>query len=215
MRRRELLAGAALAGASAAAGCLGIVGLDEHEATPAGVDPDVREQTGYEQTAVEEVVVEETFERGPISETITVRNYLTEHDKTIDLGPLGSVRAATFVVFTSPQISIAGRELNPIEGMSPEEVTDMLEDRYGRIKNVEHVEDGEATVLDQDTTESIFEAEVELEGGQTVDVFLHVTESVQTTNDHLVTIGVYPRRVREIEADNMTALMGGVVESIE
>jgi hypothetical protein len=119
------------------------------------------------------------------------------------------------VVFTSPQISIAGRELNPIEGMSPEEVTDMLEDRYGRIDNVEHVEDGEATILDQETTESIFEAEVELEGGQTVDVFLHVTESVRTTNDHLVTIGVYPRRVREIEADNVAALMGGVVESIE
>ena len=72
MNRRELVVGAGSVAASALAGCLGAVGMDEHEATPAGVDPAVREETGYEQTGVEEIVVEESVGVG-VSEEIRVR----------------------------------------------------------------------------------------------------------------------------------------------
>jgi len=211
MRRRAFIAGAGGLTLSAFAGCLGAVGLDEHEATPAGVEPAVRDETGYERTNVEEQVIRRTINVG-VSEEITVRNYLTEYEKGVDLGPVGNVRAAAFTVLTSPQISIAGRELNPIEGMSTEELVGSIEADFEGIENVQHVEDGEATVLDQETTESMFEADAALGGGVTVDVNVHVTESVRTASDHLVTIGVYPQQVQDAEEGNVAAMMEGVVE---
>ncbi|MFQ3285573.1 MAG: hypothetical protein ACI9TI_001200 [Natronomonas sp.] len=213
MRRRKFIAGAAGVAASAAAGCLSAAGMDEHEATPAGVDPAAREEAGYEQTAVEEQVVERTVEAG-LSEEVTVRNYLTEHEKGIDLVPIGTVQAAAFTVLTSPQISVAGREFNPIGGMSPTELVELIEADFGMIENAEHVEDGEATVLGQTTPESLFEADAELGAGVSIDVNVHITESVETTGDHLVAIGVYPREVAEAEANDVTTMMNGVVESL-
>jgi hypothetical protein len=214
MKRRELLAGAGGLAAVGTAGCLGVVGLDEHEATPAGVEGSVREETGYEQTNVEELVVERTVGPSGIGGEVRVTNYLTEHEKGIDLGPLGSVRAAAFVVLTSPQISIAGREFNPIADMSSEELIGLLEADFEGISDAEHVADETVSFLDQETTESLFEAEAAFEG-TTIDVNIHLTESVETATDHLVTIGVYPVQVQEIEADNIDALRSGIVESIE
>lgn len=214
MKRRDVLVGAGAVTLSSVAGCLGYAGLDEHEASPAGVEPDVREETGYPQTNIEEIVIEETFEVGGTSEKITVRNYRTDHEKTIDLGPLGSARAAAFVLLTSPQISIAGQEMNPINEMSAEELVDMLEADFDTIEDVQHVTDNDVTVLDQETTESIFEAEAEVQA-TTVDVNIHVTESVETDEDHLVTIGVYPKQLEGTEADNIGSLRDGIVPAIE
>lgn len=214
MRRREVLAGVGGIAAFGGAGCLGVVGLDEHEATPAGVEASVRRETGYEQTNVEELVVERTFEIGGVSQQIRVTNYLTEHEKGIDLGPLGSIRAASFVLLTSPQISIAGQELNPIADMSSEELIGMLESDFEGISNAEHVADETVSLLGQETTESLFEAEVTVEGA-TFDVNIHLTESVETASDHLITIGVYPVQIQRTEEGNIDALRSGIVESIE
>ncbi|MFO7927879.1 MAG: DUF6517 family protein [Halobacteriota archaeon] len=211
MRRREIIAAAGGVALSAVAGCLGAAGLDEHEAAPAGVDPSVRESTGYERTNVEELVVRETVGAAGVSEEIVVTNYLTEHEKSVSFGPLGSVRAAAFVVLTSPQISIAGRGFNPIAEMSTGELVDLLGAEFEGINEVEHVSDGEVTILEQETVESIFEGEAEVEG-MTVDVNIHITESVQTTNDHLTTVGVYPTQIRGSEEENIRSLMGAVVE---
>ena len=213
MRRRKIILGSGAVAATALAGCLGTVGLDEHEATPAGVDPAVREETGYEQTNVEEIVVQETVDA--VSEEVTVRNYLTEHEKEIEFGPLGSVRAAAFMVLTSPQISIAGRDFNPIAEMPAEELVGMIGADFEGINNVEKVSEGTVTVLDQETDESVFEGEAELEAGVSVDVNIHISESVETAEDHLVTIGVYPQEVRGTEEGNVAAMMGGVVEEAE
>ncbi len=214
MNRRTLLASAGIIATSGLTGCLGVAGLDEHEASPAGIDREVREETGYEQTNIEEIVVEETFEVAGVSEDVVVRNYLTEHEKSIELGPLGSFRAASFVVLTSPQISILGQEFNPISEMSSDELIELLEADFDGIGNAEKISDDSVTVLDQETGESVYEAEAEIEG-TTVDVNIHVTESVRTANDHLVAIGVYPKQVRQTEETNIAALMDGIVETVD
>jgi hypothetical protein len=211
MHRRNFATGAGGIAAAGLAGCLGVVGLDEHEATPAGVEQSVSEETGYERTGVEEIVVTEQVDIPGVADEVTVRNYLAEYEKSIDLGPLGSIRAAAFMLLTSPQISIAGREFNPISDMSADELIGMIQADFDRINDVEHVSEGEATILEQTTVESVFDAEAEIEG-TTVDVRIHLTESVETSRDHLVTIGVYPTRARSIEADNIASLMGAVVE---
>ncbi len=211
MKRRALLAGTGGLVAVGVAGCLGTIGMDEHEASPAGVAPDVREETGYEQVGVEELVIDRTVAG---SEEITVRNYLTEHEKGVELGPVGTVQAAAFVVLTSPQISIAGQELNPIAEMPSEELVELIEADFDGIDDVEHVSDGETDVLDQETTESVYEADAAF-NGVTVDVNVHITESVETAEDHLVTIGVYPQQVGGVESENVRTLQGSIVEDID
>ncbi|MFC6716452.1 DUF6517 family protein [Natrialbaceae archaeon GCM10025810] len=214
MHRRTVLAGVGSIGLAGVAGCLGAAGLDEHEATPAGVDPDVREETGYEQIGVEELAVDEEVGPSFYSEEVTAINYLTEHEKTVDMGPLGEQRGAVFVVLTTPQVSIAGEEFNPVEEMSTEELVELVESNYDEIGNIEHEEDGDVTILEQETTQSRFTADAEFDG-QDVEVYLHVTEAVETDEDLLVTIGVYPTQARSEEEENVIALMEGVVEEAD
>lgn len=214
MNRRHFLAGTGALGLASVSGCLGVVGLDEHEATPAGVDADTREGTGYEQQIPEEREIEETLEAGPISETVRVTNYLTEHEKAVDLGPLGEQRAAVFMVLTTPQISVPGAQFNPVDDMSPEELADLVADNYDEMDDIDHQEDYSLSILDQSTTVSKFEASARFEG-EDVDVDLHVSEAVETDDDLLVTLGVYPQEVAAEEEGNVEALMQGVVETAD
>ncbi|WP_265108957.1 DUF6517 family protein [Halosolutus halophilus] len=214
MDRRTVLAGAGSIGLASLAGCLGLTGLDSHESQPAGVEAGVREETGYEQTEIESLEIEETFEVGPYSETITVTNHLTEHEKAVDMGPLGNARGAVFLLLTTPQVSIAGREFNPVGEMSTTELVDLVEDNYDGIDDISREADETVTVLDQETTMSRFTASAEFEG-QSVDVFLHLTEAVETEDDLLVAIGVYPSQVRSMEESNVHDLVAGVVEEAD
>ena len=206
MKRRHVLVGIASVAASGTAGCLGVIGMDEHAATPAGVDPDVRADTGYEQTGIDGLVLEEAF----LGDEVVVRNYLTEHDREIDLGPLGGVRAAVFIVLTTPQVSLVGQEFNPIEEMDAQELIDLVEDNYDEISNVSHDTDEEVTILDQETTNARFEADAEFDGYE-FPVYVHITEAVQTDDDHLVTIGVYPQEIHDNEDENVGEMMQGVI----
>lgn len=214
MKRRDVLAGAGGLAFAGMAGCLGAVGLDEFEASPAGVEEGVRSETGYEQVGVEEAVIERRFQRGPVDEEIRVTNYQTQHEKSVDLGPLGSQRAAVFVVLTSPQISIAGQQLNPISDMSTNELVDLVAENYDGMGNVREDVSEDVTVLEQETTKTRFEADAEFDG-RDVEVYLHATESVETSDDHLVNIGVYPKEIHDQEGPNVVELMQNVVEDID
>ncbi|WP_306052906.1 DUF6517 family protein [Natronococcus wangiae] len=214
MKRRHVIAGVGSIGLASLAGCLGLVGLDEHEASPAGVEASAREDTGYEQTDVDDLRIEEEVGVSALSEEIVVTNYLTEHQKAVDMGPLGKQRGAEFTILSTPKVEIAGRNFNPVEDKSAAELVDLVAANYDAIDDVERVSDGEATVLEQTTTASKFTADAEFEG-QSVDVNLHVTEAVETDDDLLVTIGVYPQRVESYEESNVRSLVEHVVEDAE
>lgn len=211
MNRRRFLAGAGAFGLASLSGCLGLAGLDEHEATPGGVDADTRGSTGYEQVGIEELPVEESVGVGPVTESVRIANYMTEHEKTVDMGPLGEQRGAVFMILSTPQIGIPNYQFNPVEDMSTRELVDLVDDNYDGIDDIQHEEDGTATVLDQPTTVSRFSASAQFDG-EDVDVSLHVSEAVETDDDLLVAIGVYPELVRSKEEGNVEALMSGVVE---
>ena len=218
MKRRDVLAGIGVVGIGSLAGCLGTLGLDEHVATPASVESSVLAETGYERTAVEEVGVEREVGAAGFSEEIAVTNYVTEHDKAVELevagGELISQRAATFIVLTTPQIGIAGQEFNPVEEMSTVELIDLVQDNYDDISNVEHEADEEVAVLGETTTQSRFTADAQFDGID-LDVNVHVSEAVETTDDLLVTIGVYPRQVQSEEEENVLAMMEAVIEDAD
>lgn len=213
MQRRTFIAGLGIGGLAGLSGCLGAIGMDEHASTPAGVDPTVREDAGYEAPTLEELVVEEDVGTDAYSETITVTNHQTQYEKVVDMGLLGEQRGAVFSVLSTPQIELAGRQFNPVEEMSATELVDLIASNYDGIENVSLEEEAAIRILDQATTRSRFSADAAFEG-ESVEVDLHVTEAVETDEDLLVTIGVYPQRLRSREEERVLSLMEGVTETL-
>ncbi|MCL9815517.1 DUF6517 family protein [Natronocalculus amylovorans] len=210
MNRRTVLSGVGAIGLTTLAGCLSTVGLDEHTAAPAGVSEETRDDTGYEQTGVEEIPIEERVGLTFLSEEVTARNYLTEHEKSVDIGPLGSQRAAVFMLLSTPQVNVLGQEFNPVAEMDTAELIDLVADNYNNISNVSHNADHEQTVLEQTTTRSEFTAEAQFDNTD-VDVRLHVTTAIERGDDLLVAIGVYPDELHRQEEDNIVALVQSIL----
>lgn len=209
MDRRRFLATAGSAGLVGTAGCLGIVGLDSHEASPAGVTSTARSQTGYEQIDQRPLEITETVNVLFYSEDVTITNYLTEHEKQLEVEPLPDTRAAVFLVLTTPQVSVLGQQLNPIGEMDARELAELIVNNYGQISNVRNETTGTVTILEQETGRSRFRANAQF-NGQDVPIDLHVSESVETDADLLVTLGVYPYLLRDQEEDNILELMRNV-----
>lgn len=211
MNRRAFVTGVGSLTLAGLAGCLGAVGLDEHASSPAGIDATTLEETGYERTAVEELTVEEDVGALGYSERIVVRNHVTDHEKAVDLEPLGSQRAATFAVLTTPQIGLAGRNVNPVEEMSTAELVELVASNYDDVGDVSHEADETVTILGRSATQSQFTADAAFDGSP-LEVALHVTEAVEAGDDLLVSVGVYPRQVAIEEEGNVRLLAEAIVE---
>ncbi|MFP8953040.1 DUF6517 family protein [Natrialbaceae archaeon A-arb3/5] len=214
MNRRHVLTGLGTVGLAGLSGCLGLAGLDEHEASPAGVEAEALTATGYGQTGTESITVDREVGPGPLSETIVVDNHLTEFEKSIDMGLLGEQRGAVFTVLSTPQVDIVGRTFNPVKDMSAAELVDLVENNYDDLSDVQHDDDRSVTVNGESTTQSRFTGQAEF-NGTTVDVFIYITEAVETADDLLVTIGVYPQELRNQESANLRTLAEGVIPSID
>lgn len=210
MNRRTALAGAGVVGLSTLSGCLGLVDrFLEHEASPVTVPEAVRSQTGYGRTAVEPMTVEESGGVGPLSATVRVTNYLTEHEKAVEVGPIGRARAAVFVALSTPAVSIGGRTLNPVERMNTRELVGLVQDNYDDL-DVDGVAVEEAvTILGQSTTQARYDGRANF-NGVPLDVSLHVSEAVEAGDDLVVTIGVYPAQLRSREESHVVSMMEAV-----
>lgn len=216
MNRRTMLTGVAGIGMLGLAGCLETLGLDEHEATPAGVATDALEETGYELADIDSLVIEEEVGIDAFSQEIVVANHVTEYHKTVEMPVpvLDEREGAIFTILSTPQIGIAGQNFNPVEGYSTRELVDLVEENYDDVGNIEHESDLEVTILDESTTVSKFNADATFEGTD-VPVNLHVSEAVSTDDDLLVTIGVYPDGLGASEEENVQTLMENVVDEVE
>ncbi len=212
MNRRSLLAGATVLGMSSVAGCLGTIGMDEHEASPASVDESAREETGYEQSAVVEDTIEESVDLLLFSEDVSVTNYITEHEKPVTVGPLTLDDGGVFLVVSTPQASVLGQQFNPVEEMSAEELIEEIEGNYDGMDDVTHESDDTVTILGQETTQSRFTAESSYDGSS-VEVSIHISEAVETDEDLVLTVGVYPNELRDEEESNILSLMEDVSET--
>lgn len=211
MNRRAVLATGATLGVTGLAGCLGVVGMNEHASRPAGVGDTALDGTGYSLAEIEPLDIEETVDLGLWTEDVVVRNYLTEYEKAVGLPQIGSQEAAVFYLLTTPQVSVLGRELNPVGDMESRELVHLVEDNYDEMGNIQHDSDSEVTVLGQDATESVFTADAEFQG-LPLDVYLHVTTAVEFGEDFLVVIAVYPELVEIEERENVATLLEGILE---
>jgi hypothetical protein len=211
MNRREVLAGVGTVVAASTAGCLGVITGEEpaeFEATPAGVEGAVLEETGYESAGVEEEVIERELEAAGQSREVVVTNYQARYEKTIDMGPLGEQRGAVFTALTTPQVDVLGREFNPVADMSTEELAQQVQQQYEGLQDIEHQEDGEVSIQGSTAVRSTFTASATF-AGEPVDIYLLLTEAVELGEDFVVTVGAYPQQGPD-EEQNVLALMEAV-----
>lgn len=211
--RREFLAATGVAGAAGMAGCTGQLTAEgaAFGATEASLSPSVQSDTGYSYHQTVEDTQSRQFSRFGISRTVEVTSVISEYDRAIELGFLGTrIQAAVFATLSTPQISILGRDFNPIAEMPAAAIAEMIQDRYDSIRNVQEDASFEAEVAGKTTAVTRFTADARLvEIGEGIEIYLYISEPVELGEDFVVTLAGHPTAFGRNESTVRT-LMGGV-----
>lgn len=208
MHRRTAVA-VALAALLATSGCLGVLGGDDlsFSASQATVSEDALQETGYEEVRVNESVITREFSVAGQSRNVTVTNWVAMYERTVDVPVLGERRAAVFGAFASPEVSVLGQSFNPIADYSERELANLAQQQYSGLSIGQTASTRNVTVLNETTEVTKFEGSAEI-GGQSVDVFVHVTK-VKHDGDHVVAVAIYPQNLNG-EQERVDALLTGL-----
>ncbi|NUB92104.1 hypothetical protein HT576_13865 [Haloterrigena sp. SYSU A121-1] len=216
MNRRRFVAAAAAGAVGVSAGCLSdlIDDATTFEASPIRVSEDAAGEAGYEYQGTEELVEEREF----AGESVEVTNYITEYTRTIEL-PLeafgSDTKAGVFALVSTPQVSVAGEEFNPVGEMSKAELVDYLQGQYEGLEVGDNVggraiTKDEIDGLDAAVRFDTWEGAATLQGETEVDVYVDVARA-EHGGDHVVVVAVYPddenvpMESEQDRADTMTA----------
>jgi hypothetical protein len=211
--RRNVLGTVGAAGLAGLAGCslLGGGGVEE-SADQAAVSDDALTSTGFEHNGTEEKVLEQTVDVGDESRDITLTNYLAKYGKQLE--GVGQ-DAATFRIFTTPGVTVAGQKVNPLRALDDEKLLKAIIDRAGAsgIENLEQVGTQPVSVLGSSVTFKQYEGTTTIED-QEIEILLHFG---RTTNEGQMVsmLGVHPKAEPLNESENIYALAEGVVHPAE
>ena len=196
------------------AGCGFITGQEalSFNASPATVTDQAVSETGYEEVNVTEQVITRNFSVADQTRQVEVTNQLAQYERQVDLGPLGSQRAAVFVAFASPEVEVATQSFNPIAGMSEREILQRFQTEYESISVGEQTDSRNVTALGQSTAVKKFEGSAQLAGSQ-VDVYIHAVK-IKHEGDHIVAVAIYPQQLDD-EEQNVVTLLEGLEHSGE
>lgn len=197
MYRRTFVAATTTGAVGAIAGCLGDL-LDDvttFEASPIRTTPDAADEAGYTYEGTDERVEEREF----AGESVEATNYVSQYTRTIDLpiDPLGAEpEAGAFALVSTPQVSVADQQFNPVGEMDTAELAEYVQEQYdglaidrdvgGRAIGADDI-DGLETGVSFDT----YEGTATLLGEIDLDVFVDVAQP-DHGDDHLVIVAVYP-----------------------
>lgn len=193
--RRAVGAGIATALAGTA-GCLGFVRGDDAltaEAVGARPSDEALARTGYRHRSTETEPLHETIEIAGQEREVELTNVVVECNRGIDLGALGSARAAMFVAFATPQFEVLGRTFHPGDRISPRRLATELSSNYDDFSIGEEVEEREWTVFGEAVDVSTFEGRAAM-GGTEIDVYVHLG-TARNDEDLVIFVGAYPRRL--------------------
>jgi len=212
--RRELLAGAGAGLAAGLAGCSGRLTGDgaAFGATEATLSASVQSDTGYTHHRTEPFTVTREFGRVGLTRTVEVTNVVSEYDRAIELGFLGTrLQAAVFATLSTPQVNALGASFNPVEEMTTVKIAEMIQKRYDGVGDVREDRTFQADVNGTSTTVTRFTADARLvEVGAAVEVYLHVSEAVAVGEDFVVTLAVHPTAfgARQDTVERLMAAVG-------
>jgi hypothetical protein len=188
------------------AGCSALTGgATTFTAGEVSVSESAQSDTGYSLEGERTLTITRTF----AGQNVTVNNKLDEYARSSDLPVFGDTKVARFTVFATPAVEVAGQgPFNPIKSLSNRELALRLQKQYGTIQNVQPEGNRTVTMLGEETTVGKFRAEAETSGGQTTEVFLHITK-VKHEGDFVVAVAVYPTQV-DGEQERVDTLINGV-----
>lgn len=191
------------------AGCGFITGSEAltFSATPATVSDQALQNTGYEEVAVTEQVVERNFSAAGQTRTVKVVNQLAKYERQIDMGPLGSKRAGVFVAFTSPEVSVLGQTFNPIAEMTTQELLSRFDSQYESMSVGSKVGSRSIMILGQSRTVDKYEGTANI-GGSQVQVYIEITQVFKHGSDYVVAIAIYPQQSTESSERVKTLFQG-------
>ncbi|WP_306058126.1 DUF6517 family protein [Natronococcus wangiae] len=213
MNRRQFVATAAVGCVGVSAGCLSnlIEDATTFSASPAVVGESAADEAGYEYQGTEETVRSEEV----AGEDVEATNYISEYHRTIEtLSVLGGdVDAGVFAVITTPQVSVAGEDFNPVGDMSNAEIIELIQSQYEELSVGKSV-GGRAVDAFDGTTVSLesYEGEAAFRDQAEIDVFLDIA-TPDHGGDHLVIVGVYPddgNLPRNSERDRVDTMIRGL-----
>jgi hypothetical protein len=136
-----------------------------------------------------------------------VTNHLAQYERQVELGDLGSQRAAVFTVFATPEVEVAGQTFNPIQGLSEEEIIQQFQSNYEGVSVGEQTGNESVTTLSTTTSVEQFAGTATL-GGAEIDVIIEITK-VKHGSDFIVALAVYPERL-DGEHDDVVAMVEGL-----
>lgn len=198
-------------GCVGSAGCLGFVRGDdalEYEAIGARPSSDALSETGYRHRSTEVKPMTEAIEVGDQRREIELKNVATECDKGVDLGVVGTVRAAMFVAFATPQFELLGRTFHPGDRISPRRIATELGSSYDEFSIGEEIDEWQLSVFEEEVAVSTFEGRAAMSGTE-IDVHAHIG-SATNDDDLVVFVGAHPRQL-DGERKNVAALAESLV----
>lgn len=208
--RRRFLAAASASAVAATSGCLDFILGEESQsfaASPATVEESVAQGTGYETLGTTEQTLSKTFEVGDQSRTVEVTNVVAEYHRAVDLSDLGTVEAAVFATFASPQVEILGETLNPIAELSAADIARQVQGQYDDFRIGEQVASATVEALGGPRDLGQFDGRATFSGAG-VDVNLHLSNFTHG-GDVVLPLGLYPRQL-ETEMENVFELARGL-----
>lgn len=178
-------------------------------ASEAGVTDDSLSQSGYEHNSTSEMVVRRNYSVAGQTANVVVTNKVSNYEKSVELGVLGSGQAAVYVAFSTPQVDVLGRTFNPVGEMSDRELAEMIVGQYSGIEGLESAGSTTVTVLGKETRVSKFRTSAVFMGQRTVDVNLHITR-VRDGDDYVVGVAIYPSALEATEEDSALEMFRGL-----
>lgn len=208
MNRRTTV-GIALAVLMLSSGCLGFLnGPVTFSASKATVSENALEETGYQEERVTSNEVERSFSVADQSKNVTVTNWVSMYERSVDLPIGGSQRAAVFSAFSTPEVSVLGQSFNPVEKYSNRELAELAQKQYDSLSVGDTVGTRNVQVLGQSAEVTKFDGQATLAGGESIDVYIHVTK-VNHDGDYVVAVAIYPQRL-DGEQQHVDALLKGL-----
>lgn len=208
--RRAALAAMAGGAAVSLSGCALLGDEIEQSADPARVSEEALQGTGYSEARMEDQSLEQTVEINDEERDLRLTNWITEYRK---LPGETEQSAASFLIFTTPTVSVAGRAANPFDAFSEEQLIRRLIDRSGRgdASDLEKQGERETDVLGESVALSTY-LTTQSVAGQEVDVTMYFGE-LANDGDLLFVLGAHPELLDESE--NIYQLAEGIEHPVD
>lgn len=186
-------------------GCAALTGGDlTYSASKATVAPQAVSAANYQEVSVQDQTVNRTVSVAGQDRTVRLTNWVATY--RTQFSSTNSPAPGTVVVLSTPQVSVAGQELNPVGNMPPDQLITTLLQRYGGVSDVTRVDAQQMTVLGESTEVSTFRTTMDFQG-RTVPVLVHLA-TVKHQGDYVVVVGVHPTVVSPSKAGIQTMFTG-------